>query len=335
MAAGADNPVSERHTERLRSTNADIAAESRAVLLELYALDSQLGRVEERLAVLRAKAAAVDREREEARRRLALVQKTLQEAEERLGLRLRELYVEGEPDPLAVLLGAASLDDAITSLENLGRFATQDREIIEQVREARAAVRSALEDLAAREDDLRRLTADAEATRSGLVQARAERSAYLAALVSQRRVNEAKLAELVAQAREIESRSDDVNAGDESGGTESSGGGSSGGGSSGGGSSGGGSVPPPVAGGGTRMTVQSTGYCLEGTTATGMPVGWGVVAVDPSVIPLGTRMTIPGYGEGVAADTGSAVKGAIIDLWFPSCGQAMAWGRRTVTITLH
>jgi 3D (Asp-Asp-Asp) domain-containing protein len=53
------------------------------------------------------------------------------------------------------------------------------------------------------------------------------------------------------------------------------------------------------------------------------------------VIPLGTRMTIPGYGEGVAADTGRAVQGATIDLWFPTTGQALAWGRRVVTITLH
>jgi 3D (Asp-Asp-Asp) domain-containing protein len=82
------------------------------------------------------------------------------------------------------------------------------------------------------------------------------------------------------------------------------------------------------------MTVSSTGYCLRGTTATGIPVAWGVIAVDPSVIPLGTRMFVPGYGEGVAADTGSAVKGYTIDLWFSSCAQAIAWGRRTVTITL-
>ena len=58
------------------------------------------------------------------------------------------------------------------------------------------------------------------------------------------------------------------------------------------------------------MTVYATGYCLKGTTATGLPVGPGIVAVDPSVIPLGTRMTIPGYGEGVAADTGGAIQGA-------------------------
>jgi 3D (Asp-Asp-Asp) domain-containing protein len=83
------------------------------------------------------------------------------------------------------------------------------------------------------------------------------------------------------------------------------------------------------------ITVTSTGYSLPGRTATGIPVGWGVVAVDPSVIPLGTKLTIPGYGEGVAADTGGAVRGDTIDLWFPTLAQAHAWGRRTVTITLH
>ena len=83
------------------------------------------------------------------------------------------------------------------------------------------------------------------------------------------------------------------------------------------------------------MTVYATAYCLTGTTATGLPVGPGIVAVDPSVIPLGTRMTIPGYGEGVAADTGSAVSGYTIDLWFPTLADALAWGRRTVTISLH
>jgi 3D (Asp-Asp-Asp) domain-containing protein len=91
---------------------------------------------------------------------------------------------------------------------------------------------------------------------------------------------------------------------------------------------------PPAAAPGT-LTVTATGYSLPGRTATGMPVGFGVVAVDPAVIPLGTSMTVPGYGEGVAADTGSAVTGNTIDLWFPTLADAMAWGRRTVTITLH
>jgi 3D (Asp-Asp-Asp) domain-containing protein len=83
------------------------------------------------------------------------------------------------------------------------------------------------------------------------------------------------------------------------------------------------------------LTVVATGYSIHGHTATGAPTGWGVVAVDPNVIPLGTRLSIPGYGSGVAADTGSAVHGATIDLWFPTVAQARAWGRRTVTISLH
>ena len=45
-------------------------------------------------------------------------------------------------------------------------------------------------------------------------------------------------------------------------------------------------------------------------------------------------MSIPGYGEGTAADVGSG-RGAMIDLWFPTIAQALAWGRRTVTVTLH
>jgi len=53
------------------------------------------------------------------------------------------------------------------------------------------------------------------------------------------------------------------------------------------------------------------------------------------VIPLGTHMTVPGYGEAIAADTGTAIIGDRIDLWFPTLAQAQAWGRRTVTITLH
>jgi cystine transport system substrate-binding protein len=92
---------------------------------------------------------------------------------------------------------------------------------------------------------------------------------------------------------------------------------------------------PGSNGGGKTITVSSTGYALTGRTSTGIPTGWGVVAVDPNVIPLGTRLTIPGYGEGVAADTGGAVRGATIDVWFPTHAQAFAWGRRTVTITLH
>ncbi len=83
------------------------------------------------------------------------------------------------------------------------------------------------------------------------------------------------------------------------------------------------------------LTVSSTGYTIRGRTSTGIPTAPGVVAVDPSVIPLGTRLTIPGYGVGIAADTGSAVQGNTIDVWFPTKALALQWGRRVVTVTIH
>jgi 3D (Asp-Asp-Asp) domain-containing protein len=84
-----------------------------------------------------------------------------------------------------------------------------------------------------------------------------------------------------------------------------------------------------------RLKVDAVAYYLPGRTALGVPVGKGVVAVDPKLIPLGTKLHVPGYGPGLAADVGYAIKGRVIDLWFPSTAKARTWGRRTVTITIY
>lgn len=83
------------------------------------------------------------------------------------------------------------------------------------------------------------------------------------------------------------------------------------------------------------MKVDAVAYSLPGYTASGIPVRKGVVAVDPELIPLGTKLHVPGYGRGIAADVGYAIKGKIIDLWFPTTAKAREWGRRTVTITVY
>lgn len=70
----------------------------------------------------------------------------------------------------------------------------------------------------------------------------------------------------------------------------------------------------------------------NGITATGMVARHGVVAVDPNVIPLGTRLYIPGYGMAVAADTGGAINGNIIDVCVEDYGEAISFGRRTVKV---
>ncbi|UII57791.1 ubiquitin-like domain-containing protein [Cytobacillus spongiae] len=95
--------------------------------------------------------------------------------------------------------------------------------------------------------------------------------------------------------------------------------------------------------GGKEMYVTSTAYTANcsgcsGNTATGINLRANpdikVIAVDPSVIPLGTKVYVEGYGYAVAADTGSSVKGNKIDVFFASKADAYRWGRRTVKIKI-
>lgn len=316
-AAGAEavqSSGSNREASQLRSQDKSLEAQKRSAALELYGLQSQLGQVQTRLALLRAEASTAERVTALERQHLADAQRVLDESEAKLGARIRELYVKGDPDLITLLFGAESLSEAITTIDNLGRFVEQDIRIAAQVREARAELRRSLKALAARAERLNRLTADAEDAQAALLAARDAKSAYLAEITRKQKLNDAELAGIETIADNAEDKAEDLG---------------------GGGAAPAPSVPAAPVGSGTRMTVSSTGYALPGTTATGIPVGWGVVAVDPSVIPLGTRMYIPGYGEGVAADTGGAVDGREIDLWFPTRAQALAWGRRTVTITIH
>jgi len=92
---------------------------------------------------------------------------------------------------------------------------------------------------------------------------------------------------------------------------------------------------------GAEMYVNSTAYTAScngcsGRTATGIDLKSNpnakVIAVDPSYIPLGTKVYVEGYGYAVAADTGSAIKGKKIDVFFPSKADAYRWGNKPVRI---
>ncbi|MEW6172518.1 MAG: ubiquitin-like domain-containing protein [Bacillota bacterium] len=84
----------------------------------------------------------------------------------------------------------------------------------------------------------------------------------------------------------------------------------------------------------TRMLImQATAYTYTGrNTASGIAPHYGVAAVDPGVIKFGTRLYVDGYGYAVACDRGSSIVGDRIDLFYPSRGEAMAWGVRTTKV---
>jgi 3D (Asp-Asp-Asp) domain-containing protein/peptidoglycan hydrolase CwlO-like protein len=342
--------------------------------VQLYALESRLQQARGDLSRIDGRAAALARQQDAARLRHRAAQRTMAVAQFRLGRQLRILYEQDEPDPIAVLLGATSLDEAIEGLESISRTARATEGVIEQARSARRLIATTQRELAVQVRRTQAIRATVAATAAGLEQARGERTAYLGQLRQEQELNARQIASLEQQAQEAQQRAQLVtqqavaaqpaapepstpstsappetaapavttattttvttatatasaSAGPSepppapvesvSQGTQSSAPTTTG---------------PPRPGG--TMSVLATGYCLKGTTATGLPVGPGIVAVDPTAIPLGTRMTIPGYGEGVAADTGNGIRGARIDVWIASCAEAIKFNR-TVTITFH
>ena len=75
-----------------------------------------------------------------------------------------------------------------------------------------------------------------------------------------------------------------------------------------------------------------TCYALKGHTYTGRRVSTDVVAVDPRVVPLGTRLYIAGVGVRVAEDTGRLIKGHRLDVWLPTTKACMQFGRRPMAV---
>jgi len=73
-------------------------------------------------------------------------------------------------------------------------------------------------------------------------------------------------------------------------------------------------------------------YKCSGITANGMHAGFGIIAVDPHLIPLGSKLMIPGYGRAIAGDTGGAIVGHRVDLGMNHLADAMRFGRRAMTV---
>jgi 3D (Asp-Asp-Asp) domain-containing protein len=203
------------------------------------------------------------------------------------------------------VLGAKSLSRAMSQLDDLSRVASQSRKLVAATSAAHRRLLRSQRRLAEEQRRLERSLAAARQAEARLTAALASRAAYVASLRAQQRLRAEQVRSVEAQAQAVQQKSQTLQ-----------------------------QATAPAAPGKHQLTVSATCYDLSGRTATGMPVGQGVVAVDPSVIPLGSRMYVPGYGTAVAADVGGGIKGNTIDLWMTPT-RCAAWGRRTVTITIY
>ncbi len=90
-----------------------------------------------------------------------------------------------------------------------------------------------------------------------------------------------------------------------------------------------------IGAGASRGAFSATAYCLKGKTAMGHGVRRGIIAADPRVLKLGSKVTVNAgqwSGTYLVSDTGGAIKGKKLDIWVPNCGEARKFGRRTVQV---
>jgi cystine transport system substrate-binding protein len=323
-APAVSGAITSHSASSLRAHDAALAAKARSAVLNLYSLDQQLAGAQVQLDTLQRQTQSLRAQRLSISHQLRIAKRGATLAQSRVAARLRALYEQGNVEPLEIVFGAKTIDEAMTNLDSLSRMTNQGEDVIRELKRARLSLAVASRQLHARESALAAAARQARATAYALASARSERTSYISSLAAERRLTQQQISTLVAQANAAQLRSEQLARASSTSTTSAV-------------TSSTGDPGPTLASAtsGRTITVSSTGYSLPGRTATGLSVGWGVAAVDPSVIPLGTHMTIPGYGEAVAADTGGAVVGSTIDLWFPTIAQANAWGRRTVTITLH
>ena len=85
----------------------------------------------------------------------------------------------------------------------------------------------------------------------------------------------------------------------------------------------------------SKGSFTATAYCLKGRTASGHGVRRGIIAADPRILRLGSRVNLGAgaySGQYLVSDTGGKIKGKKIDIWVPNCAEARRFGRRTVSL---
>ena len=206
IALGADSSSLRSQADGLRTQQAILGDRSHAALLELYALETTLSAARGQVAALAAKQDELRRRQAATRRHLATATRSAQASQRHLEELLRSLYQRNELDPLAVVLGAQSLDEALTGLDSLSRASRENVRVVERAKAARGRLARLAARLAARDGELAQVVAAAEARAGELEAAVSARRTTIAELRRRQDLTARELGSLEAQARSAQER---------------------------------------------------------------------------------------------------------------------------------
>ncbi|MBU3188809.1 hypothetical protein K9O30_06495 [Clostridium bowmanii] len=261
--------------------------------------------------------------------KLQIVEKNAMDQENLFEKRARVMYINGVDSYLEVLLDSTSFSDLISRADTLKQIIEYDKNLIAEIEKQRNSIIKHRDTLNNENDKLSALKANNEIILTKLSKNIKEHKVLLSnvtkketKLIADKKSKEFA-AEKIAKERAAAKRITMSRHLDSSKSSTSNSG----------------AIPNDVSNSTNYFIIESTAYSMDGFTSSGSrtnrdPNGYSTIAVDPRVIPMGSKVYVEGYGYAIASDTGSAIKGNIIDVFFNTEAEVNNWGRRNVKIRI-
>jgi len=291
----------------------DLEKREEDILLELVAIQSNIERLEKLIPQLDADLFLAEEELKPLNESLNEVRLRLKEKSEILDEKVKSIYTLGEINPFHFVFSADSFQELYNNLTYLNSLANKDAELVESILEEEEVLNTLKESVEAKKDKIILLKEEIQNEKESLKQQFELKEELLVKVREDQKLSKEKLAEFEAELSSIMNKIGQIEMG-VSRGTERT----------------------------AILRMLATGYCScpictgsgSGITAIGLKAKRGVVAVDPSVVPLGTKLYVSGYGEAIAGDVGRKIKKNRIDLCFDNHQEALSWGKRWVIVKI-
>lgn len=286
-----------------RPSSGGAPSETDTTVKDVVTLDMEINDLNQRISELKTRSAELEVDIEKTESEIETSRERLDSKREALNRRARSLYMNGRSSRLEALFATDDISEFLRLNDYLEILSEEDARLVSSVKEQSRKLDESLADLKSEKEEVDSVASDLESRKSRLEDTKSRREELLSESGESREAVE-------ASSSEVEEKFEQINP-----------------------------PEPEVKHTGRFLTMQATAYSpeepgLSDHTATGMRAQYGVVAVDPSVIPLGTRLHVEGYGTAIAADTGGAIKGMRIDLCFNTLEEVQAYGWRTVRVEI-
>jgi peptidoglycan hydrolase CwlO-like protein len=301
----------------------------KALQIKVKNLNNEIDEVLNKIDINKTKMNDIAQDIRKTQTTLDIVEKNAMVQEDLFEIRARAMYMNGLDTYLELLLDSTDFSDLLSRVDTFKEIIEYDKNLIIEIEKQRNSIIKHKDTLNNEKDKLSALKANNEIILTKLSEDIKENTVLFnnatkkeTKLIAEKRAKElatAKRIKMLAAtnaatlSRHLDSSKSSTSKSD--------------------------SIPIDVSNSTNWFNVESTAYSTDGFTASGSrtirdPNGYSTIAVDPRFIPMGSKVYIEGYGYAIAADTGSAIKGNIIDVFFNTEAQALNWGRRNVSIRI-